>query len=754
MILLIPLILEGRSIADNSLDTGWEYSWEGKNGPWVTYPDPLISLKNERTYLWLRHKISQYHNFSNPGIDIRIKTFFEAFIGNEKIYDYSNQWQIKNLRGGVRHLFQLKSIEKSSYIYLKVASGGNQVGLEGVVRVDEYPTLVKFAIARDTTRLALGLLFCTFSILLLATFIMTKEVMLLYISGFGLNMGIWTMSFCHRITQEIIFYDPSFFDTAIYWSSYLAPIFILWFMSNLKSIWFRNALILTRNIFIIFSILTIAGSLLSLFTLRSANFIFNLLLIPTGLLILFATIISSFKGDKESRTILIGIIFVGAYTLVDSLSYTGLISQQYRAETPQGHWGMFAIYFSLIIIWLRSYQRSQKELQESRKYRDISELSRLLAHDIRRPFSKIKSFLEIIKPTIKEDKVYKMYSALEKEISKDTSSVESMLEDIMQFRSDNYHEKSNIPVSSIVFDSLIESVKYVPKRGIDIQINIKDHLFVKVYAPEIKRVFSNIFTNALEAMNNGDLIKVNASENSERIAIEISNTGSTISQEDLEHIFDPSFSKRHGGHGIGLSIAHKFISKHDGKIKCHSSENRVSFIFDLPKGLGGKSFDPHLEWPENTDGIINMPQEELDSVSKTENEIFQKALSALNIITHRFKILILEDEKFYQDYLSTLLEDTLDRGVQVIYCKDENDFKNSIRGTNLIICDVDLGLPKDGIEILRDTTLLSKPYICIHSQRWEKKDLRRALEAGANEVLAKPMTKSHLYGLIVKALDE
>lgn len=748
---LLTIYHTDRGQAEELLNRGWEYSWDSKNGPWQPYPDATISIKNNNKYLWLRKKLEFHKKISSPGIDMRVKTFFEAFIDDEKVYDYSNGWHIENLRGGVRHLFPIKGSGGSSFLYLKVASAGEKIGLEGIIKIGEYPQLIKNSISQDATRLALGLLFCVFSLLLLVAFAMTKEVMLLHISGFGLNMGIWTLSFCHRITQETIFGGTRFFDSAIYWSSYLAPIFILWFISKLKFIRFRSLLIWARNIFIVFAAVVIAGSLLSMFTLRSANYIFNLLLIPTGILILSATIISALKGDKESRIILAGILFVGVYTLIDSLSYTGLIQDQLKSEVPQGHWGMFAIYFSLIIIWMRSYQHSQRELEESKKYRAISALSCLLAHDIRRPFSKIKSFLELIKPTIKDGRVYEMYSALESEIAKDTSSVESMLEDIMQFGAVSTHERSSTSLASIIQESLIESVNYVPKSGISIEVDISEGALVNVFAPEIKRVFSNIFTNALEVMGSGNLLKISVAHRSSRVIITISNTGSRIAPEDIEKVFEPNFSKRHGGHGIGLSIAQKYVLEHGGTIKCKSDDDMVSFIFDLPKGTGEKSPLSEPTWPKNTDEIIEKSPEKTITVAKSEEKVVQEALRELER-RENFKIVVLEDEKFYQDYIFSLLKDALDRGVSVIFCQNDRDFENSAKEADLVICDIDLGLSKDGIEILKDTSFSKKPYVCIHSQRWEKEYLKRALDAGADDILAKPMTKTHLYGMIAKSL--
>lgn len=341
VISILNLYLFTYGYSSDLYNNNWEYSWNSKAGPWLPYLDSKISLKNQHEFLWLRKKLNSEQIKNGYGLNIRIKTFFEAYINENKIYDYFNNGKIENIRGGVRHLVPLGTPRSNSYLYLKVASAGDKVGLEGNIYSDKYDLLIKEIISKDAMRLILGIVFCIFSIIILAIYIFTREMILLQISGFGINMGIWTLSFCHKITQEVFLGGSRFFDYAIYWSSYLAPIFILWFIANLRTIRFKKLLLFARNIFILFSLISIVASLFSIFSLRSVNYYFNLLLIPTGLLILLTTIASAFKGGKEALTILVGILFVGAFTLIDSLSYTDIMQKQLQSEVPQSHWGMF-----------------------------------------------------------------------------------------------------------------------------------------------------------------------------------------------------------------------------------------------------------------------------------------------------------------------------------------------------------------------------------------------------------------------------
>ena len=227
--------------AVSKLNDGWEYQWDGDKA-WQKYPDVKLALSNPQKFLWLKIMLPPLDKYQVPAINIRIKTYFEVYLDKEAVYSYHKNWVLENARGGVRHLVPIPKIKgKDNYLYFKVGSRGGQVGLEGNVYLDELQNLTETIISGDETRFVLGILLCFFSVICLIVAVVTKELALLYICGFGINMGIWTLSFCHELTQSVLLGGRQWFwDPAIYWSSYLAPIFILTFIANIKNIYFKK----------------------------------------------------------------------------------------------------------------------------------------------------------------------------------------------------------------------------------------------------------------------------------------------------------------------------------------------------------------------------------------------------------------------------------------------------------------------------------------------------------------------------------
>jgi two-component system sensor histidine kinase HydH len=92
----------------------------------------------------------------------------------------------------------------------------------------------------------------------------------------------------------------------------------------------------------------------------------------------------------------------------------------------------------------------------------------------------------------------------------------------------------------------------------------------------MNQVFLNLYLNAMEAMEDGGTLTVNLlrEETSNGIKMVVSDTGTGIPKEDLEHIFDPYFTTKPSGTGLGLAIVHKIIESHNGEVRVSSEAGK------------------------------------------------------------------------------------------------------------------------------------------------------------------------------------
>jgi two-component system nitrogen regulation sensor histidine kinase NtrY len=101
----------------------------------------------------------------------------------------------------------------------------------------------------------------------------------------------------------------------------------------------------------------------------------------------------------------------------------------------------------------------------------------------------------------------------------------------------------------------------------------------------MKRVFINLFKNAVEVMEGGGEIRVSARHavGDDKVRIEVSDNGPGISVEDVSRLFEPYFSRKKKGGGLGLAIVERIIADHNGSIQAEQNQpHGARFIIELP----------------------------------------------------------------------------------------------------------------------------------------------------------------------------
>ncbi|MEJ5300952.1 MAG: ATP-binding protein [Thermodesulforhabdaceae bacterium] len=155
-------------------------------------------------------------------------------------------------------------------------------------------------------------------------------------------------------------------------------------------------------------------------------------------------------------------------------------------------------------------------------------------------------------------------------------------------------EKAYLP--SVMADTLLLVRKLAKNSKIDVITEVEEPIpLLSIDRERIKQVFLNLFLNAIQAMDKGGTLSVKIfrvkAEDSmiakDSVRTMISDTGRGIDPEDLPYIFDPFFSRRSSGCGLGLAIAHNIITEHKGRINVVSIPGEGStFYFDIPIDQG------------------------------------------------------------------------------------------------------------------------------------------------------------------------
>ena len=215
-----------------------------------------------------------------------------------------------------------------------------------------------------------------------------------------------------------------------------------------------------------------------------------------------------------------------------------------------------------------------EERIKNERFMAIGELSARIAHDMKNPLNVILASSSIINNILDNDVVKKETYRINRNVKRISHQINEIL---------NYVGTRPLvcKVTSIrnIIDSSLDSLD-IP-NNIEIKINVKD---VKIYCDEEKlaTVCINIILNAVQAIGDQKgVIEIRSSELTNDVSIEIENDGPPISSKVLPKIFDPLFTTKQSGTGLGLSGVKTIIEQHNGMIIVNP--NPVVFKIIIPK---------------------------------------------------------------------------------------------------------------------------------------------------------------------------
>ena len=217
-------------------------------------------------------------------------------------------------------------------------------------------------------------------------------------------------------------------------------------------------------------------------------------------------------------------------------------------------------------------KKLQKQLIMAQRMAALGEVAARVAHDIRNPLVSIGGFARRLEKHLEGD--LKEYAGI---IAGEVAGLEKILSEILAYVRGVSLEKRMVSV-----DSLIEAVTAVMKSELDEKQII---LFKSLNAPlevsmdpgNVREALLNILSNAIHAIGRDGAIIVKTAIENDYAVIGIKDTGCGISEEILPFIFDPFFTTKGSGNtGLGLTISHKIIEKHNGRIEVESKPHEGS----------------------------------------------------------------------------------------------------------------------------------------------------------------------------------
>lgn len=213
--------------------------------------------------------------------------------------------------------------------------------------------------------------------------------------------------------------------------------------------------------------------------------------------------------------------------------------------------------------------RTRQEIEDER-VRSILQLSAGVAHELGNPLNSLNIHLQVMARSLGRmedspavDKLRRSLDICVGEVSRLDGIITHFLEAVRPTLPD----LSDLDLIRVLEEAVDFLGPELSGAGIQVDVSIDNTVpIVQADRNQIKQVFFNLIKNARQAMKSGGTIKVRAHSDDEFVFLQFADTGEGIAEEDLPRVFQPYFSTKSGGHGLGMMIIERIMRDHGGQV--------------------------------------------------------------------------------------------------------------------------------------------------------------------------------------------
>jgi len=233
----------------------------------------------------------------------------------------------------------------------------------------------------------------------------------------------------------------------------------------------------------------------------------------------------------------------------------------------------------LLLFMLRRDERHHREMGRREELARLGEMGAVMAHEIRNPLAGIKGFAQLVETATDIEQA--RHHA--EKIVMQSLRMEALVDDLLAFARDDQAERQICDLSNVLGECVTLLRAEAARQRVMIELDASSSVKARVVVDRIVQLLLNLMKNAIQAMPDGGLLAIGLRQHKGFVRISVKDSGSGIAPEYLQRIFEPFWTNKAQGTGLGLALCRKVAEEHGGSLTVESTPGvGTEFVCSLP----------------------------------------------------------------------------------------------------------------------------------------------------------------------------
>jgi two-component system, NtrC family, sensor histidine kinase HydH len=230
---------------------------------------------------------------------------------------------------------------------------------------------------------------------------------------------------------------------------------------------------------------------------------------------------------------------------------------------------------------MQDLQKTQADLTRAAKLAVVGEMSAAMSHEVRTPLGILRSSADLL---LREPKLTKEGKEVLGFIISETERLNKLVSTLIDAARPRALNKVEVNLTEIAANAIALLKSQAQAKNIPIIFEKTKAIYLLADADQMTQVMMNLLMNALQILPNGGKIEMRLQDMKDEIMMDFIDDGPGISAENQAQIFEPFFTQRSGGVGLGLAVVRQIVQAHGGEISYQDSPQKgAQFTITLPK---------------------------------------------------------------------------------------------------------------------------------------------------------------------------